>query len=90
MRQFQYAKCSQNFTREEKRQQLRSWFLTFSAFEPKHSLKNSFDLTERLKGLHIPPCARLVSFDVKSMYTCIPVPETINWYYVRSSFKTIY
>ncbi|XP_049828734.1 uncharacterized protein LOC126267492 [Schistocerca gregaria] len=42
------------------------------------SLKNTGDIIEKIKNINIPPTAKLVSFDITSMYTNIPTEETIN------------
>ncbi|XP_049842672.1 uncharacterized protein LOC126293473, partial [Schistocerca gregaria] len=38
----------------------------------------NLELIDRIKNIHIPDTATLISFDVTSMYTCIPINETIN------------
>jgi hypothetical protein len=41
-------------------------------------LKNSIDLVSKIKDLEIPMNTKLVSFDIKNLYTNIPIKETIN------------
>ena len=42
-------------------------------------IKNSQDFCEKVKGLTIPQGSRLVSFDVDSLFTMVPVKETIKY-----------
>ena len=42
------------------------------------SLKNSYNFVEQVKSLYIDPSHHMVSFDVKSLYTNVPVIETID------------
>lgn len=44
-------------------------------FKSEHSIKNSIDLITKIEPLHLPPSAKLVSFDVKSLFTSVPVKE---------------
>ena len=43
-----------------------------------HKLKNSMDLKEKLQNTVVPPGYRLISFDVKSLFTCIPQDFSIQ------------
>lgn len=47
-------------------------------FDNTRSLKNSTDLIDKIKDVVIPSSAKLVSFDVKDLYTSIPVNEALN------------
>uniref|UniRef100_A0A8D8YVM4 Reverse transcriptase domain-containing protein n=2 Tax=Cacopsylla melanoneura TaxID=428564 RepID=A0A8D8YVM4_9HEMI len=47
----------------------------FLNFKPKHTIKNSLEFIERTKKLTIPPNAKLISFDVKSLFPSVPVNE---------------
>jgi hypothetical protein len=53
----------------------------YTKFTPKYGIKNSLDLIERLKDLKVPLNAKLISFDVNSLFTKVPkndVPPTIR------------
>ena len=43
-----------------------------------YTIKNSYHLTEHLKNIKVNENTKLYSFDVKNMYTNIPITETIN------------
>ena len=49
-----------------------SKLLTPSTNKSPHKLKNSFDAKSKLKNVIIPNSYKLISFDVKSLFTCIP------------------
>ena len=42
-------------------------------------IKNSHDFCEKVKSLPIPSESRLVSFDVESLFTMVPVKDTIKY-----------
>ena len=44
-------------------------------FKSKYAIKNSFQFIDRTKNLNVPTNATLVSFDVKSLFTSIPIKE---------------
>jgi len=44
-----------------------------------NTCKDSFDFKEKLTSLSLPTQCHLVSYDVKSLFTNIPVTETINY-----------
>ena len=41
-----------------------------------HSVKNSKD---KLKGLVVPPGLKLVSYDIKALFTSVPVDQALNF-----------
>jgi hypothetical protein len=43
----------------------------------KHHIKNSQDFVNTIKDLKIPPGWTMVSFDVKSLFTCVPIDEAL-------------
>ena len=43
-----------------------------------HSVKNSKELVDKLKGLVVPPGQKLVSYDVKALFTSVPVDQALN------------
>ena len=47
---------------------LLSWFHAFSNFNPCYTIKNSVELSNKLKDRKFPVGARLISFDVKSIF----------------------
>ena len=47
-------------------------FCNVSKFIPKFGLKNSLQLIDKIKEIPVPHKAKLVSFDVKSLFTSIP------------------
>lgn len=49
-----------------------------SGFTPQHSLKNSLDLIDKVKDVIIPPCAKLISLDVDSLFTNVPHQECLH------------
>lgn len=55
-----------------------TWYINFADHISPYGLKNSIELAELLHGQHFPSSARLISFDVKSMYTQIPVLKSID------------
>ena len=44
----------------------------------KYTLKDSFEFADTIKELKIPRNAHMASFDIKSLFTNVPVEETIN------------
>ena len=58
---------------------LAAWFRLHSAFSPAFTVQNSFSLTSELQNQQFPPESILVSFDISSMYTNIPVSKTIGF-----------
>lgn len=44
----------------------------------KYNLKNSIELAEHLKNVHVNKNTKLFSFDISNMYTNIPVNETVS------------
>ena len=52
-------------------------FQNFTGFESKYSIKNSLQLIEMLKSKQIPSNAKLVSFDVKSLFPSIPLKSLL-------------
>ena len=57
---------------------LNSEFRKLTSFKPKHSLLNSSDLISKIQNTHIPHNAKLVSFDVTSLFTSVPVSATLE------------
>ena len=53
-------------------------FKDHSQFSPKHSVKNSLDLIDKLKPLTLPQNGILVSFDVSSLFINVPVHQTLR------------
>lgn len=51
---------------------------TTSKFKSKHGIINTLELVNKIKDVHIPPNAKIVSFDVKSLFTSIPVKECLE------------
>ena len=43
-----------------------------------HSVKNSKELVDQLKGLVVPPGQKLVLYDVKALFTSVPVDQALN------------
>ena len=43
-----------------------------------HSVKNSKELVDKLKGLVVPPGQKLMSYDVKALFTSVPVDQSLN------------
>jgi hypothetical protein len=52
-------------------------FRQLSGFSPKYSIKNSIILSQKLQHLTLPPNSKLVSFDVKNLFTSVPVQKTL-------------
>lgn len=50
-------------------------YKTLTRFEPKHVIKNSLDLINKIKNITIPPNGTIVSFDVKNLFPSIPTKE---------------
>ena len=44
----------------------------------KHHVKNSSEFADKIKNLEVPPGQKLVSYDVTSLFTSIPVAEAIK------------
>jgi hypothetical protein len=57
---------------------LNTLILEVTQFKPKYGLKNSMELCQYLKEQTPPKNALLVSFDVKSLFTNVPVEESIE------------
>ena len=57
---------------------LDSYFKSITSFRPEHSVINSYDLIEKIQDFNFPSDSILVSFDVLSLYTCVPVRPTIQ------------
>ncbi|XP_049805216.1 uncharacterized protein LOC126248349 [Schistocerca nitens] len=47
-------------------------------FETNYSIRNTFELIDKIKDVHIPPTARFASLDIVNLYTNIPIQDTIN------------
>ena len=47
-------------------------------FKPKYGIKNSFELTKKLTTLKIPANCKLLSLDINSLFTSIPIDELLN------------
>jgi predicted GIY-YIG superfamily endonuclease len=43
----------------------------------KHHIKNSHHFVETIKNIKIPPGWTMISYDVKSLFTCIPIEEAL-------------
>ena len=43
-----------------------------------HSVKNNKELVDKLKGLVVAPGQKLVSYDVKALFTSVPVEQALN------------
>jgi hypothetical protein len=56
---------------------LNTIYRQLSNFIPKYAIKNSVDLTERLQLITVPSNSKLVSFDVRSLFTSIPTQEAV-------------
>ena len=52
-----------------------TYYKSLTNFQPKYSIKNSVDLAKKLNNLNIPIHSKLVSFDVKNLFTNIPLPD---------------
>ena len=60
---------------------LDSWFTSFTNFRPKFSIKNTFELVDRIKDFPPPPGSLLVSFDVVNLYTNVPLQPSFDYIY---------
>ena len=60
---------------------LTSWFRDCTNFTPRHSIKNSLQLAQELEDLRFTPDVRLISSDVSSMFTCLPIEKSIDILY---------
>jgi hypothetical protein len=47
-------------------------------FSPKYGIKNALDLVEKISNIPAPTSYKLVSFDIKNLFTNIPVQESVN------------
>lgn len=47
-------------------------------FKSTHSIKNSVDLISRIKDIHLPDKAILLSFDVKNLFPSIPPADVMD------------
>jgi hypothetical protein len=47
-------------------------------FTAKHSIKNSYDLINKIRHIKIPPNAKLISFDVQNLFPSVPPNDTIK------------
>jgi hypothetical protein len=52
-------------------------FREYTGFIPKFGVKNSIELAEKLKDISIPQNARLISFDINNLFTCVPKAESV-------------
>ena len=43
-----------------------------------HSIKNTKELVDKLRGLEIPPARKLVSYDVTALFTSVPVDKALE------------
>ena len=43
-----------------------------------HSIKNTKELVDKLRGLEIPPARKLVSYDVIALFTSVPVDKALE------------
>ena len=43
-----------------------------------HSVKNTKELVDKLKGMEIPPGQKLVSYDVTALFTSVPVDKALE------------
>ena len=43
-----------------------------------HSIKNTKELVDKLKGLDIPPARKLVSYDVTALFTSVPMDKALE------------
>lgn len=50
----------------------------FCNFKPKFTIKNSYQLLDRIKDVDIPGNAKLISFDVQNLFPSIPPNEVLN------------
>ena len=57
---------------------LNNLFRSLTNFKPLYSVINSMDFISKVKNTPIPHNATLASFDVTSLFTNIPIPETIE------------
>ena len=44
-----------------------------------HSIKNTKELVDKLRGLEIPPARKLVSYDVTALFTSVPVDKALEF-----------
>jgi len=57
---------------------LNHWFKVVTNFRPQYTVLNSIDLIEKLKTHDVPENDILISLDVTSLYTHVPLNSTIN------------
>ncbi|XP_039278689.1 uncharacterized protein LOC120350210 [Nilaparvata lugens] len=53
-------------------------FRSYTAFKPTYSIRNSSDLIEKIQDIKLQSTNKLVSFDVKNLFTSVPVKESMN------------
>ena len=46
--------------------------------ENQHNIKNSIELTKQLNKIQLTTISKLISLDIKDMYTNIPTDKTVN------------
>lgn len=44
-------------------------------FNPQYTIKNSSDLINKIKNVHVPPSSKIVSFDVVNLFPSIPIND---------------
>ena len=59
-------------------QHLNKGFHSFTSFLPRYTVSNSCDLVDKITNFAIPPNCILVSFDVDSLYTNVPIKPTLT------------
>jgi len=69
---------------------LATWFREIPGFNPRYTIKNSIEFANDLKQKTFPPGSRLISFDVISMFTHIPVLYTIEIMVSRLRKKNVH
>lgn len=60
---------------------LKDWFKNMTDFTPRFSMKNFYDLVQKLSSASSPPpsSSKLFSFDIAGMFTNIHVETSINY-----------
>ena len=58
---------------------LAKWFRAYSSFSPAFSVRNSSEVATLLMNRAFLPNVTLCSFDISSMYSCIPVLKSIGY-----------
>jgi hypothetical protein len=56
---------------------LNSILRLLTGFSAKYGVANSINLTRNLRHLSLPPNSKLVSFDVKNLFTSVPIHKTL-------------